>query len=77
MVGKKKNPLFVWGKDRKIRPSDHHLSSLGNRVMTNGDPRDEFFYPTLILMIDIYNLQCTFFYFQFKAYCPQFKYVAW
>ena len=24
----KKNPLFVWGWDRKIRPSDHRLSSL-------------------------------------------------
>ena len=24
-------------------------------MMTNGDPRDGFFYPTLILMIDSYN----------------------
>ena len=25
-------------------------------VMPNGDPRDGFFYPTLTLMIDSYNL---------------------
>ena len=31
----------------------HHLASL---VMPNGDPQDEFFYPTLTLMIDSYNL---------------------
>ena len=31
----------------------HHSASL---VMPNGDPRDRFFYPTLILMIDFYIL---------------------
>ena len=32
----------------------HHAASL---VMPIGDPRDGFFYPTLILMIDTYNLE--------------------
>ena len=32
----------------------HHSASL---VMPNGDPRDGFFYPTLTLMIDSYNLR--------------------
>ena len=31
----------------------HHSASL---VMPNGDPRDRFFYPTLTLMMDSYNL---------------------
>ena len=31
----------------------HHSASL---MMPNGDPRDRFFYPTLTLMIDSYNL---------------------
>ena len=48
MVSKKKNPLFVLGWDRKIRPSRspifHHSASL---VMPIGDPRDGFFYLTL------------------------------
>ena len=57
MVSKKNNPLFVSGWDRK-NPSlgiivCHHLASL---VMPNGDPQDGFFYATLTLMIDSYNL---------------------
>ena len=28
VVNKKKNPLFVWGWDKKIYPADHHFSSL-------------------------------------------------
>ena len=31
----------------------HHSASL---VMPNGDPRDRFFYPTLTLMIDPFNI---------------------
>ena len=58
----KKNPLFMWGGDRKSRPSrsprDWQASScqtvtIGSLVIPNGDPRDLFFYPTLTLMINI------------------------
>ena len=34
----------------------HHSASL---MMPNGDPRDGFFYLTLILMIDFYNPSCS------------------
>ena len=34
----------------------HHSASL---VMANGDPREEFFYPTLILTIDSYIMRLT------------------
>ena len=55
MVNKIKNPLFVYGSDRK-NPSlgitvRHHLASLAK---LNGDPGDGFFYPTLTLMTDSY-----------------------
>ena len=57
MVSKKKNPLFMRGWDRKIRPSwftvCHHSASL---VIPNGDPQGEIFYSTLILMIDSYSI---------------------
>ena len=42
-VGKKNNPLFVLGLDRKIRP----LRSLASFMMSNGDSRQGFFCPTL------------------------------
>ena len=45
MVSKKMNPLFVWGWDRKIRPSYNRLSLFGKPQLPNGDPRDGFFYP--------------------------------
>ena len=47
MVSKKRNPLFVLGWDGKISRS---------LVMTIGDPRDRFFYPTLTFMMDPYRL---------------------
>ena len=50
MVCKKNDPLFVWGRDRKIYP----LGSPFDLMMPNCDPRDRFFYPTLTLLIDSY-----------------------
>ena len=53
MVSKKNNLLFVRGSDRKIRPPDHRLSSLGKPHDANiGDPLDGFFYPTLTFIMD-------------------------
>ena len=45
------------GIENKIRPSQSRLSSLGKPCYANRDPRDGFFYPTLTLMRDTYNLQ--------------------
>ena len=56
LVSKKYNPVFVRGQDRKFFPHDHHLSSVGNLVMTIGDPWGVFFYPNLTLMMDSYNI---------------------
>ena len=55
MVSKKKNPLLYEDRIEKSVPQDHRLSS-ASLVMPIGDPRDGFFYPTLRLMIDSYNL---------------------
>ena len=44
MLSKKKNPLFVWGWDRKIRPSWSLFVHLWDR----------FFFPILTNMIDSY-----------------------
>ena len=56
VVRKKKNPLFVWGWDKKILPFSitvcHHSASL---VMPISDPRDWFFYPTITLTMDPYS----------------------
>ena len=39
---------------------DHRLSYSTNLMMANSDPRDRFFYPTLILVMDSYNIiTCT------------------
>ena len=43
------------GGIKKISPKDHHLASL---VIPNDDPWDKFFYPTLTLLIDSFNLAC-------------------
>ena len=40
----------------KSVPLDHRLSSLGKPHDAKDDPGDGFFYHTLILMIDSYNL---------------------
>ena len=51
-----KNPLFVWGWDRKSAPPPpwHQSTNLG---MPNGKPygQDDFFYPTTTHMIDSYS----------------------
>ena len=52
LTSKKKNPLFVWGWDRKICPSPSVSIS---PIMPKSDPRDTFFYPTRTLMIDSYT----------------------
>ena len=55
VVSKKKNPLFVWGWDRKIRPSQSPIGiTQTSLVMPISAPRDGFFYLTLTLMIDSY-----------------------
>ena len=55
MVNKKKKYyLCKDGLERSV--CDHHLSSFGKPCDANGDPRDEFFYPILTLMIDSYSL---------------------
>ena len=40
----------------KIVPRDHHCHHLVGLVMPNSDPFDEFFYPTLTLMIVSYSM---------------------
>ena len=48
-----------------------YIGYMSSLVMPNGDPRDEFFYPTITLMIDSYILTlwkaCRF---QFCNKCP-------
>ena len=56
VLSKKKIYYSCEGRIEKFVPQDHRLSSLGKPVMPNGDPRDWFFYATLTLMIDSYNL---------------------
>ena len=55
VVGKKKNPLFLWGWDRKIRPSQSQFVITRQASWCQTEPRDRLFYPTLILMMDSYN----------------------
>ena len=50
MVNKNRNPLLVWGRDKKNDPRDDRFSSL----MPNGDPRDGYVYPTPTLIMDSY-----------------------
>ena len=40
----------------KTIPQDHLCHHSASLMMPNGDPWDEFFYPTLRLMINSYNL---------------------
>ena len=54
VVSKKNNYYLCEGRIEKSAPQDHHLSLLPSLVMPYGDPRDEFYYPTLTLMIDSY-----------------------
>ena len=49
MVSKKKNPLFMC-------ECDSENLSLSHTLMSNDDPQDGFFYPTLTLTTDSYNL---------------------
>ena len=49
-----KDPLLCEGRIEKSVPCNHRLLHSASLVMPNGDPRDEFFYPTLTLMIDTY-----------------------
>ena len=61
VVSKKNNPLIVWG--RKIHPSGSPFVITGQvSWFQMSDLPDGFFYPTLTLMIDSYNLvaACTF-----------------
>ena len=53
---KEKNLSWVWGVDRKIRPSRSH-SGITKQA---SDPRDEFFYLPLTQMIDSYILDQNF-----------------
>ena len=56
MVSKKKNPLFVrmgWKNMSLVIAVCHHSASL---VMPNSDPQDRFFYPTLTLMMNSYDI---------------------
>ena len=41
--------MWQLGRDTVMYPPASNITGL---VMTNGDPRDNFFYPTLTLMID-------------------------
>ena len=57
-VSKKTNPLLILCEDGQKNPSlaitiCHHSASL---MMPIGDPLDGFFYPTLTLMMDSYNI---------------------
>ena len=58
MVSKKKIHYSCEGSIEKSVPRDHCLSSLGKLgdAKVYCDPWDGFFYPTLTLMIDSYNL---------------------
>ena len=56
MLSKKNNSLFVSGWDRNPSLGITVLSSLGKPCDANGDPQDGFFYATLTLVIDFYNL---------------------
>ena len=55
MVSMKKNPLFVLGWDRKICTSRSPFVITWQDLPIS-DPQNRFFYPTLTLMMDSYNL---------------------
>ena len=54
----------------KSLPHNHSLSPLASLVMPNRDPRAGFFYPTLTLMMDSYNIPKQLLYSEFhiKSY---------
>ena len=55
VVSKKKNPLFVWRWDEKIRPSWSPFVITRQALWCQiGDPQDGFFYPTFTLMMHSY-----------------------
>ena len=57
MVSKKKNLLFVWGLDRQFGHSRLlFVFIFTSLVMSNGDRRDGFFYPTFSFTINSYIL---------------------
>ena len=56
-VCKKKNQIWVWGADRKFRPSGSIFSiTRHSLVMPNSDPRDRIFYLHLTPTLDSYHL---------------------
>ena len=56
MVSKKKIHYLCEGGIEQSVHWDHPLPSLGKPHVANGNPSDEFFYPTLTLTVDSYKL---------------------